>query len=54
MKALKNISSNPNIARKAFMAYAFVYAFMFNLNIENINSVISWTLSIAYQKITKS
>jgi hypothetical protein len=52
MKAIRNISK-PNLAKQALLAYAFLYAFMFNLNIENINSVVSWTLSLAYQKLTK-
>lgn len=54
MKAIKNITSKTNITRQALLAYAFLYAFMFNLNIENINSVVSWVLSEAYQKLTKS
>lgn len=41
------------LSQQVFLSYAFMYALMFNMNIDNINSMVSWTLSIAYQKMTK-
>lgn len=54
MQSGRNIKqTKAKLSQQILLGYAFMYAIMFNMNIDNINSVVSWTLSIAYQKITK-